>query len=128
MMESSRWRDKRYNACCWGGARCKAQCLRHNLDEIDHWPPLTCHHSHAPQEWAPYLQNGGAVYPSKEEAEYTAVIAFAIAVAASWWAVRVGRAPLHDPRLPQFECVGAREHWLDLDPRLELCGSGPWHP
>ena len=83
----------------------------------DQWPPLTCHHSHSPHEWTPYLQDGRTVYPSKEEAEYTAVLAFAIAVAASWWAGRVGRAKLHVPRLPQFECVGAREHWLDLDPR-----------
>lgn len=78
---------------------------------------MNCHHSHSPQEWTPYLQGGRTVYPSKEEAEYTAVLAFAIAVAASWWAARVGRAKLQAPRLPQFECVGAREQWLDLDPR-----------
>ena len=117
MMATGRWKDKRYDACCLGGARCKAQCLRHNIHEIEQWPPLTCHHSHAPHEWTPYLQDGQTIYPSKEEAEYTAVLAFAIAVAASWWAGRVGRAKLHVPRLPQFECVGAREHWLDLDPR-----------
>ena len=117
MMETGCWKDKRYDACCLGGARCKAQCLRHNIDEIDQWPPLTCHHSHAPHEWTPYLQGGQTIYPSKEEAEYTAVLAFAIAVAASWWAGRVGRAKLNVPRLPQFECVGAREDWLDLDPR-----------
>ena len=35
MMDAGLWRDKRYDACCLGGARCKAQCLRHNLDEID---------------------------------------------------------------------------------------------
>ena len=35
---------------------------------------------------------------------------------ASWWAVRVGRA-LHVPRMPQAECTGRREHWLDFDPK-----------
>ena len=113
MMETGCWKDKRYDACCLGGARCKAQCLRHNIDEIDQWPPLTCHHSHTPHEWTPYLQDGQAIYPSKEEAEYTAVLAFAIAVAASWWAGRVGRAKLHV----------AREHWLDLDPSKQRPAS-----
>ena len=56
-------------------------------------------------------------YPSKEEAEYTAVLAFAIAVSASWWSVRTGLAILHVPRMPTFLSVGRREHWLDMDPR-----------
>ena len=56
------------------------------------------------------------VYPSKEEAEYTAVLAFAIAVSASWWAVRKGLATLQVPRMPAFLPVGRREHWLDMDP------------
>ena len=57
------------------------------------------------------------MYPSKSEAEYTAPLAFAIAVAASWWAARTGRAHLHVPRMPASCCVGRREHWLELDPR-----------
>ena len=56
-------------------------------------------------------------YPSHEEAEYTAPLAFAIAVAASWWAGRTGRATLHVPRMPAINCHGRREHWLALDPR-----------
>ena len=64
------------------------------------------------------------MYPSKEEAEYTAVLAFAIAVSASWWAVRKGLATLQVPRMPAFIAVGRREHWLDMDPRAmrECCG------
>ena len=58
------------------------------------------------------------VYPSHEEAEYTAVLAFAIAVSASWWAVRVGRAQLQVPRMPAFFCHGRRDHWLQLDARV----------
>ncbi|CAJ1337848.1 unnamed protein product, partial [Effrenium voratum] len=46
--------------------------MEHNVQEIEEWPPLM---------W----------YPSKAEAEYTAVLAFSIAVAASWWAARVGK-------------------------------------
>lgn len=37
MWDSGMWRDKRYAACVFAGARCKSQCLRHNLDEIDGW-------------------------------------------------------------------------------------------
>ena len=57
------------------------------------------------------------MYPSKEKAEYTAVLAFAIAVSASWWAARTGLANLAVRRMPAFISVGRREHWLDMDPR-----------
>ena len=115
MMASGHWNDTIYAACCFGGARCKMQRLRHNVDEIAQWPP--CHHSHDPREWEPWSDQGERIYPSKLEAEYTAPLAFAIAVAASWWAARVGRAKLHVPRAPSISCVGRREHWLSLDPR-----------
>ena len=117
MWQSGRWRDKQYASCVFAGARCKQQRLRHNLDEIDAWPVLACHHTHAANEWEPWSQDGVRVYPSAEEAEYTAPLAFAIAVAACWWACRVGRATLKVPRAPAVECNGRREHWLELDPR-----------
>eukprot|EP00435_Cladocopium_sp_Y103_P073341 s50_g43.t1 len=84
---------------------------------IHNWPPAACHHTHSVDEWTPYTAPGRHIYPSKEEAEYTAVLAYAIAVSASWWAARVGVAKLHVPRMPQFHTVGRREHWLDTDPR-----------
>ena len=34
-------------------------CLRHNFQEIEDWPPLTCHHTHHPQEWEPQEGSGG---------------------------------------------------------------------
>eukprot|EP00439_Symbiodinium_sp_Y106_P047878 s3674_g6.t1 len=42
----------------------------------------------------------GIFYPSREEAEFTAPLAFAIAVSVSWWAARLGHAVLHVPRHP----------------------------
>ena len=111
------WADTHYDACCWGGARCKRQRLRHNIPEISSWPPLQCHHVHASDEWQPYLLNGRYVYPTKEEAEYTAPFVFAVAVSVSWWAVRVGRAKLAVPRMPTPCCVGRREEWPLMDPR-----------
>ena len=100
MMATGIWFDKRYSSCCFMGARAKSQCLRHNIEEINAWPVLDCHHVHDPHEWDPRTIDGKRFYPSHEEAEYTAPLAFAIAVAASWWAVRTERATLHVPRTP----------------------------
>ena len=72
MWDSGIWRDKHYAACVFAGARCKSQRLRHNLDEIDAWPPMDCHHVHDSQEWEPRVVRGERIYPSHEEAEYTA--------------------------------------------------------
>eukprot|EP00435_Cladocopium_sp_Y103_P021191 s84_g5.t1 len=118
MWASGRWWDQRYSACCFGGARAKLQRLRHNLEEIQQWPRADCNHFHDPREWEPWLQEDGKrVYPSAEESEYTAELCFAIAVAASWWAVRTGHAKMYVPRSPAPCTTGHREHWLDLDPR-----------
>ena len=87
------------------------------VQEIEEWPPLMCHHTHRPREWEPQESSDGRWYPSKAEAEYTAVLAFSIAVAASWWAARVGKARLTVPRMPAIETVGRREHWLEFDGR-----------
>ena len=117
MWDSGRWSDQRYSACCFGGARAKLQRLRHNIAEIAQWPRADCNHFHDPQEWEPWVQNGQRHFPSAEESEYTAELCFAIATAASWWAVRVGHAKLYVPRSPSPSCTGHRDHWLDLDPR-----------
>ena len=135
MMATGLWQDTVYSACCFMGARCKAQRLRRNIDEIAQWPALHCHHTHAAHEWQPYLQDGQRVFPSKEEAEYTASLAFGIAVSASWWAARMGLAKLDVPRFPFVETAGRREHWLQIDPRewamaptAIALGLRPTHP
>ena len=84
-----------------GGARCQYQRLQHNIEEVTEWPPAVCHHTHLPTEWEPQLVNGQRVYPSKEEAEYTAPVAFCLAVATSWWAARRGLAVLKVPTMPR---------------------------
>ena len=117
MWATGQWWDARYDACCFMGARCKRQRLRHNIWELTQGPPMLCHRTHHPEEWAPWSQAGKVVYPSKEEAEYTAPFAFHVAVACSWWACRLGFAKLHVPRGPPIQCVGRREHWLDIDSR-----------
>ncbi|CAE7730172.1 unnamed protein product [Symbiodinium sp. CCMP2592] len=117
MWASDQWWDTRYDACCFMGARRKRQRLRHNVWELTQGPSLLCHHTHHPQEWQPWEAQGRVFYPSKEEAEYTAPLAFHIAVACSWWAGRLGLAQLRVPRGPPIQCVGRREHWLEIDSR-----------
>eukprot|EP00435_Cladocopium_sp_Y103_P016884 s2041_g4.t1 len=60
------------------------------------------------------FEGGQRVYPSKEVAKYKAALAYAIALAASWWAVRMGIASLQVPGMPTFITLGRREHWLDI--------------
>lgn len=88
-----------------GGATSNNHLLRHNVEEIHQWPQAQCHHIHDPNEWTPYTSGNTRVYPSKEEAEYTAVLSYAIAVAASWWAARTGKATLAVPRMPAFTSI-----------------------
>ena len=117
MMQTGLWQDTTYAACCFAGARAKHQRLRHNIEEISRWPTLRCNHVHAPEEWAPFEVDGARVFPSKEEAEYTAPLAFSIAVSVSYWAVWTGHARLKLGRLPPVETTGHRAHWLYLDHR-----------
>ena len=116
-MDSGHYWETEYSACVFQSARCKYQKLRHNVLEISQWPRALCAHTHASHEWKPWTEHGQRVYPSKEEAEYSAGLAFAIAVSLSWWAVRVGKAVLQVPRMPPMETVGRREHWLELHPQ-----------
>ena len=112
MMESGLWYDTTYSACVFMSARCKHQRLRHNIHEIELIHPCECHHQHAAWEWDPWEDTQGRhQFPSKEEAEYSATLAFAIAVS-----VREGPR-LHVPRMPPLEACGRRQHWLDFDPR-----------
>ena len=84
MMKTGMWRDTEYHACSLGGARKKHQRLRHNVDEIAAWPNMACQHLHQRGEWSPQETGGHTYWPSEEEAEYTAALAYAIAVSASW--------------------------------------------
>ena len=86
LMDSGQYWETEYSACVFQSARCKYQKLRHNVLEISQWPKALCAHTHASDEWKPWTEHGQRVYPSKEEAEYSAGLAFALAVSLSWWA------------------------------------------
>ncbi|CAE7330632.1 unnamed protein product, partial [Symbiodinium sp. CCMP2456] len=101
--------------CVFAGARCKSQTIRHNIDELAQGPPLACQHVHDASEWEPYALGDSIVYPSHEESECTAPVAFFLAVSVSWWAARQGLAIAKIHRLPPFEATGRKEHWLQID-------------
>ena len=91
--------DVEYDACCFGGARCKRQLLRTNVECL--WRlRCKCRHVHTADEWTPQKLNGRWQYATGGEAEFTAELAFAIAIALSEWAVRTGRAKLRIPARP----------------------------
>ncbi|CAJ1342620.1 unnamed protein product, partial [Effrenium voratum] len=113
MEASGVWADYVYDACCFQGARCKRQRLRHNLPEIMDWPEAQCRHLHQRGEWEPGRSDSAAWFPTKDEAEYTAAPAFSIAVAASWWAARMSIAKLRVPRMRSITCSGDRRQWLE---------------
>ncbi|CAE7828536.1 unnamed protein product [Symbiodinium necroappetens] len=103
----------RHERVC-GGQHTPAQCKnkvkpRHNIDEIASGPPSLCQHFHDPSEWDPYWVGGELRFPSQEEAQVTAPLAFFIAVSASWWAARRGLAVVRIHRLPPVEITGRRE-------------------
>ncbi|CAE7248146.1 unnamed protein product, partial [Symbiodinium sp. CCMP2456] len=92
--DAAGWHDLAYSTCVFAGARCKSQTIRHNIDELAQGPPLACQHVHDASEWEPYALGDSIVYPSHEESECTAPLAFFLAVSAT----------------------GRREHWLHIDP------------
>ena len=112
------WRRTTYDACCLGGAHKKQQAMESNVPEL-HELQASCHHTHDKNEWEPYEGASGRwIYPSSGEAESTADLAFSVAVALSWWAIRQGRAKLQVPRAPSMQNVGNRVGWLDLPPAV----------
>ena len=89
-----------------------------NVPEL-HELQASRHHIHDKGEWKPYEgTNGKWIYPSSAEAKYTAHLAFSVAVALGWWAVRLGKAKLKVPRLPVVQDVGNRVGWPDLPPAV----------
>ena len=92
-------------ACALGGARAKKQRLRSNDVHDEH-------------EWDRSRDAKGRwTFPTKEEADYTAALAFAIATALSRWAVKKGFAKLRIPRWPVEPVeTGDRTHTLRLPP------------
>jgi hypothetical protein len=121
LLELTGWDDFDYWACALGGARAKGQRIRGNVEELTKIR-CQCHHVHSTDEWKPWWDAAANrwTYPSAAEQEYTAELAFAIAVAASAWAVRAGRASM---RIPRWRPDPGSSGWISTPKRAE---STPW--
>jgi len=113
------WHQAEYPACAYFAARCKHQWLAANFEEITLLQVDGCFHLHDKDEWKPVFDEEKKMwfYPSSEEAEYTASLAFSLAVAFTMAACRLGKASLSMPRMPAREATGCRCGWSKFDPR-----------
>ena len=104
-----------FHACALEGARSKKQRIRSNILQISaRW--VDCWHVHALDEQKPRpAPGGGIIFVAKEEVQFTAMLAFYLAVEISVWAVQTGRARL---KLPGFQIItvkmGTRVGWVGL--------------
>jgi hypothetical protein len=73
---------------------------------------------HCSSEWTPTKVGSTWEFPSRQEAEYSAVLALAMVISASWWALRMGLAKfsLETLHMPEAIPTGDRIRRLDLDP------------
>jgi hypothetical protein len=103
-----------YYACCFGGARRKYQALWGTvpLRELQ----CECHHVHCRDEWDLVVQGDCITFPSREEAEYTAVIAFNIAIAMTRAVIQKGW-PLAVPPFLRPEETGDKRQELRRPPQ-----------
>ncbi len=118
--------DWDYDACCLGGARCKRQRVRSNIEEIS-IRAARCAHVHSPTEWEwVQLDNGQWWAPHRDEAEYTAELAFHIAVSGSYRAARLGHAKIKIPRQPVIPSnAGDKVRWIEWPPEDLREGAMP---
>ena len=116
------WRRDEYYACAHGACRRKFQAIESNVEDMQ-MLAAQCHHTHSKDEWGPYLSQVEDevgtitqewVYPGSAEAEYTAALAFNIALALSWWAIRVLGIKIRIPRAVGPEESGNREGWARM--------------
>jgi hypothetical protein len=109
------WQEVNYAACCWFAARAKQQSMLANFREASIIATEDCHHVHSSDEWTSRRVEGKWHYPSKEEAEYTAELAFQTAIALSMGAAATGKFKLQIPE-PLTPCAtGSRQHWTSLE-------------
>ena len=133
------WFEAAYDACCFLGARRKAQTVAANSGLIVKLQSK-CHHLHDGDEW-----RRSDKFATAEEKEYTAHFAFALAIVISLWAVTHRGVKMFVPRPLAPLSSGSRQGWCKLDAaatrqqamipmglRLGLLpprsSPGPWYP
>ena len=103
------WKRREYDACVHAGPRCKKQTLETDIEELAAVEGK-CAHVHDDKQWDPWQDSRGKWhYPGHEEAEFTAALAFTIALACTWYVIKVNGFPIAVPRPPHSPSVQAAE-------------------
>ena len=114
-MSHPEWQRFEYDACVHLGARCKAQAIESNVEEMA-VVAGKCRHTHSPGEWRTPRSAGGSRFATSEEKEYTASLAYNIALALSWYALRRFNFPISVSRPLSICDTGSRVGWTEIDP------------
>ncbi len=110
------WGHWEYDACTHVRARAKHQVIEGNIEEF-RIVVGRCQHMHEDNEWTPFQKPDGTwSYPGHAEAEFTANLAFNIAIACSMYAVRVRGYRMPIPKPLGVSEVGSRIGWTQLPP------------
>ena len=98
--------------------------MRHNIPEISAWGPL---HIHSETEWKPVRVDGVTIYPSAEEAEYSASISgfFDCHFSFMVWAARLGHSPQPVGQDRRQGCLVAQSPCLLTIPANMSASHGP---
>ena len=108
------WGRYEYDACVHLGARCKAQAIESNVEEMI-VVAGKCRHTHSSNEWKP-TQASASRFATSEEKEYTANLAYNIALALSWYVLRRFNYPIFVTRPLPLCDTGSRVGWNEIDP------------
>ncbi len=111
LQQHDSWCSVDYDACCFQGARKKAQTIRGNTSLLSQLA-AKCSHVHDPDEW-----RRTKVFATTEEKEYTAHFAYSLAICIAAWAVQRRGVPLRIPRALPPRPSGTRQGWASMDPR-----------
>ena len=103
-----KWFEAAYDACCFLGARRKAQTIAANSELILKLQ-AKCHHLHDSDEWRRTDRCATAA-----EKEYTAHFAFAVSIIISLWAVTHRGVRMFVPRPISPLSAGSRQGWCKL--------------
>ena len=120
--QGNEWIDVDYAACCLLAARHKLQRLRTNCEALVQIRSV-CEHKHCPGEWKPWQVDGSWVYPTKAEQEYTATLAFNIAIGMTMHVIKCRQIAMYVPQLIPPQCQGDRSAWLVVAPILLRKGA-----
>ena len=94
------------------------QTFVHNMEECKQLE-CTCRHVHDKDEWTPSRRESAVYYPTKEEAEYSAALAWSMGMCIMQHFYKKGRVKMAIPSVPMlYNETGDRTKWKRYPPHL----------